>query len=75
MSAWQETAQEWFQEVADRVGVRYRPEQMGLPWDDVAAARRILPEHVLRAGLWHTVASQRPINEEFIARTREWLQA
>jgi len=75
MSALQENRQEWIREVADRVGVSYRPEQMGLTWDDVAAALRILPEHVQRAGLWHTVASQRPINEAFIARTREWLQA
>jgi glycerol-1-phosphate dehydrogenase [NAD(P)+] len=59
--------------VADRIGVRYRPEDMGVTWDDVAEALRTLRSFVERAGLWYTVASERPISEDWIARMRTWL--
>ncbi len=59
--------------IADRIGVRYRPHEMGVTWDDVAEALRTLPSYVERAGLWYTVASERPITEEWISRMREWL--
>jgi glycerol dehydrogenase-like iron-containing ADH family enzyme len=60
-------------EVADRIGVCYRPEDMGVTWDDVAEALRTLKSFVERAGLWYTVASERPIGEDWIARMRTWL--
>jgi hypothetical protein len=36
---------------------------------------RRLPEAVERGGLWYTVASERPVTEEFITRMRDWLSA
>jgi glycerol dehydrogenase-like iron-containing ADH family enzyme len=75
MSALQDNRAEWIKEVIDRIGVAYRPEQMGITWDQVAEALRILPQVVERAGLWYTVASERPVTEAYIARMREWLSA
>jgi glycerol dehydrogenase-like iron-containing ADH family enzyme len=75
MSALQDNRAEWIKEVIDRIGVPYHPEQMGVTWDQVAEAMRRLPDAVSRGGLWYTVASERPVTEEFIARMREWLSA
>lgn len=75
MSALQENDPEGIRKAIDRVGVGYRPEDMGVTWDDVARALRQLPEYVQRAGLWYTVASDRPITEKFIDYTREWLSS
>lgn len=75
MSALQDNRPEWIKEVIDRIGVAYRPEQMGITWDQVAEALRILPDVVERAGLWYTVASERPATDAYIARMREWLAA
>jgi glycerol dehydrogenase-like iron-containing ADH family enzyme len=73
MSDLQDNRPEWIKEVIDRIGVPYRPQQMGITWDQVADALRILAEHVDRAGLWYTVASERPVTEAYIARMRSWL--
>ena len=73
MSWLQGNRAEWIKEVIERIGVPYRPEQMGITWDQVAAALRILPEHVERAGLWYTVASDHPVTEDEIAAIRSWL--
>jgi glycerol dehydrogenase-like iron-containing ADH family enzyme len=59
--------------IADRIGVRYRPAEMGVTWDDVGEALRTLKPFVEKAGLWYTVASERPISEDWIARMRDWL--
>jgi glycerol-1-phosphate dehydrogenase [NAD(P)+] len=59
--------------IADRIGVRYRPDDMGVTWDQVAEALRTLKPFVEQAGLWYTVASERQITEEWIARMRSWL--
>jgi glycerol dehydrogenase-like iron-containing ADH family enzyme len=75
MSALQDNRPDWIKEVVERVGVPYRPEQMGVTWDQVAEALRILPDFVERAGLWYTVASERPITEPYIERMRAWLSA
>jgi glycerol-1-phosphate dehydrogenase [NAD(P)+] len=73
MSELQENRPQWIKEVIDRIGVPYHPEEMGITWEQVADALRILPEHVERAGLWYTVASERPVTEAYIARVRSWL--
>jgi glycerol dehydrogenase-like iron-containing ADH family enzyme len=73
MSALQENDPERIRAAIDRVGVRYRPEDMSVTWDQVAQALRELPAYVERAGLWYTVASERPITEGFISRMRTWL--
>lgn len=53
-----------------RAGVDIRPEAMGVTWGEVAETLRFLPHYVEEAGLWYTVASDRPITEDFIARVR-----
>ncbi len=73
ISLLQDNRAEWIKEVIDRIGVAYRPEQMGITWDQLAEALRILPEQVERAGLWYTVASERRVTEGDIARMRSWL--
>jgi glycerol-1-phosphate dehydrogenase [NAD(P)+] len=73
MSALQDNQPDDMREVIERVGVRYRPEEMGVTWSEVAEALRRLPEHVRRAGLWYTVASHRDVTEDYIVRMQEWL--
>lgn len=73
MSDLQGNDPERIKSVADRIGVRYRPEEMGVTWDQVGEALRTLKPFVEQAGLWYTVASERPITEEWIARVRDWL--
>ncbi|HLA17165.1 MAG TPA: iron-containing alcohol dehydrogenase [Candidatus Limnocylindrales bacterium] len=75
MSALQDNRADWIKEVIERIGVPYRPEQMGVTWDQVAEALRILPDFVERAGLWYTVASERPITEAYIEQMQAWLSA
>jgi glycerol-1-phosphate dehydrogenase [NAD(P)+] len=73
MSDLQANDPERIKAIADQIGVKYRPEEMGVTWDQVAAALRTLKSFVERAGLWYTVASERPITEDWIARVRDWL--
>jgi glycerol-1-phosphate dehydrogenase [NAD(P)+] len=73
MSALQDNRADWIKGVLDRIGVAYRPEQMGITWDLVAEALRIVPRVVEQDGLWYTVASERPVTEAYIARMKEWL--
>ncbi len=75
MSALQDNRATEMKALVERIGVPYRPEQMGVTWEQVAEALRTLPRFVEKAGLWYTVASDRPITEEYIARMRDWLQA
>jgi len=75
MSALQENDAEGIRGAIERAGVRCRPEDMGVSWDDAEQALRGLPGYVERAGLWYTVVSDRPITEEYIARMREWLSS
>lgn len=73
MSDLQGNRPEEIRAIADRIGVRYRPEDMGVTWEDVAEALRTLKPFVERAGLWYTVASAEPITEEWISRMEAWL--
>lgn len=73
MSALQDNQAESIRSVLDRIGVAYLPQDMGLEWEDVANALRTLPDFVQRAGLWYTVASERPISEAWIEEMRHWL--
>jgi hypothetical protein len=70
-SALQENEAEMMLAAIQRVGVDIRPEAMGITWDDVAEAMRKLAWYVEKAGLWYTVASDKPITEDFIERVRE----
>jgi glycerol-1-phosphate dehydrogenase [NAD(P)+] len=73
MSHLQANEPERIKAIADRIGVKYRPAEMGVTWDEVAEALRTLKPFVERAGLWYTVASERPITESWIAQMRGWL--
>jgi glycerol-1-phosphate dehydrogenase [NAD(P)+] len=73
MSALQGNDPEGIKSIADRIGVRYRPDEMGVTWDQVAEALRTLKTFVQQAGLWYTVASERSISEDYIDRMRRWL--
>jgi glycerol dehydrogenase-like iron-containing ADH family enzyme len=57
------------------VGVDIRPEAMGVTWADVAEAMRQLAGYVEQAGLFYTIASDKPITEDFIERVRERIYA
>jgi glycerol dehydrogenase-like iron-containing ADH family enzyme len=58
-----------------RVGVDIRPEAMGVTWDDAAEAMRRMAGYVRQAGLWYTVASDRPVTEAFIKHVRDRIDA
>jgi Glycerol dehydrogenase and related enzymes len=73
MSHLQDNRPDEIKSIADRIGVRYRPEEMDVTWEDVEQTLRTLKPFVERAGLWYTVASERPITEAWIARVRAWL--
>jgi glycerol-1-phosphate dehydrogenase [NAD(P)+] len=61
---------EMMTEALHRVGVDIRPEAMGVTWDDVAGALRVLPTFVPEAGLWHTVALERTIDDLVVDEVR-----
>jgi glycerol-1-phosphate dehydrogenase [NAD(P)+] len=52
-------------------GVDVRPEAMGVTWDDAAEAMRTLGSFVSEAGLWHTVATERVVDERLVTAVRE----
>ena len=53
-----------------RAGVDIRPEAMGVTWDDAAAAMRTLGVFVREAGLWHSVADERVVDDAIIEEVR-----
>jgi glycerol dehydrogenase-like iron-containing ADH family enzyme len=46
MSALQDNTPEEIRNVIDTIGIAYRPGDMGITWDDVAAALKRLPQTV-----------------------------
>jgi glycerol dehydrogenase-like iron-containing ADH family enzyme len=54
-----------------RAGVDIRPEAMGVSWDDVEAAMRTLGEFVDSAGLWHSIANERVVDDRVVAAVRD----
>ncbi len=58
-----------------RVGVDIRPEAMGVTWEDVAQAVRTLPAYVEQAGLWYTIASDKPASDDFIRHVHDRIYA
>jgi phosphoribosylamine-glycine ligase len=53
-----------------RAGVDIRPEAMGVSWDEAAAAMRTLPSFVREAGLWHSIADERVIDDGVVDDVR-----
>ena len=70
-SALQDNHAEEMLQAIHQVGVDIRPEAMGVHWDAVAEALRKLSWYVEQAGLWYTIASEKPITEDFIENVRE----
>jgi glycerol-1-phosphate dehydrogenase [NAD(P)+] len=54
-----------------RAGVDIRPEAMGVTWDDAAAAMRTLGTFVREAGLWHSIADERPVDDAIVDEVRD----
>jgi glycerol-1-phosphate dehydrogenase [NAD(P)+] len=54
-----------------RVGVDIRPEAMGVTWHDVEGAMRTLATFVREAGLWHSIADERPVDDAVVAAVRD----
>ena len=67
----QENEPERILSIIQQVGVDIRPEAMGITWADVVEAMRILPQYVEQAGLWYTIANDRPITDEFAEHVRQ----
>lgn len=73
MSALQDNEFMRMKTAADRVGLRYRPEDMGVTWDDVTTALHNMPAYIKKAGLWYTVACERGITDDFVLNVRNLL--
>ncbi len=58
-----------------RAGVDIRPEAMGVTWDDVDGAMRTLAAFVRDAGLWHSIADERPVDDAIVAAVRDRVDA
>ena len=70
-SALQENDAESMLAAVHKVGIDIRPEAMGITWDDAADAMRKMKEYVEQAGLWYTIASDKPVTPSFIEHVRE----
>ena len=75
MSAMQDNEPEFIRGVLDRIGIPYRPADMGVSWDDVAAALKRLPQTVAEGNLWYTIASDHLVSDAFIDAVREWIES
>jgi glycerol dehydrogenase-like iron-containing ADH family enzyme len=58
-----------------RAGVDIRPEAMGITWDDVEGAMRTIARFVREAGLWHSIADERPVDDRIVAAVRDRIEA
>ena len=58
-----------------RAGVDIRPEAMGISWDDVEGAMRTLARFVREAGLWHSIADERAVDDRIVAAVRDRIEA
>lgn len=54
-----------------RAGVDIRPEAMGVTWADAERAMRSLGSFVREAGLWHSIADERAVDDAIVGRVRE----
>jgi glycerol dehydrogenase-like iron-containing ADH family enzyme len=54
-----------------RAGVDIRPEAMGVTWAEVAEAMRTLGRFVREAGLWHSIADERAIDDAVVDEVRD----
>jgi len=57
-----------------RVGLDIRPEAMGVTWKDVATALFNMRGYVHRNGLWHSIAHDVEIKQDFVDRIRSGVE-
>ena len=50
-----------------RAGVDIRPESMGITWEEMGNALIQMKEYINRIGLWHSIAHDKSIDENFVA--------
>ena len=58
-----------------QAGVDVRPESMGVTWADAEAAMRTLGTFARDAGLWHTIADERPVDDAVVTEVRDRIEA
>ncbi|WP_457255184.1 iron-containing alcohol dehydrogenase [Pedococcus sp. P5_B7] len=74
-SALQGNDPDWIRGVIDRLGVPYRPADMGVTWDDVNRAFDAVPEVIKKSKLWYTVLSERELTPAFRNAVQSWIEA
>ena len=50
-----------------RAGVDIRPESMDITWQDMGNALIKMKEYINKIGLWHSIAHDKVIDENFVA--------
>lgn len=73
MSTLQGNRPEYARDIVQRAGVRHRPEELGITWDEIDAALRELPAFVAREGSWYSVANDLVVGDRELAQAREAL--
>ena len=62
-------------EALERAGVDVRPEAMGVTWAEAEAAMRTLADFVRGAGLWHTIADERAVDDAVVTEVRDRIES
>ena len=57
MSALQGNRPDYARQIAQRAGIRHRPEELGISWPEIHATLAALPGFVAREGLWYSIAN------------------
>ena len=73
MSALQGNGPDHARDIVERAGVRHRPEDLGISWEEIEAALRELPAFVAREGLWYSIASDLVVGERELTLARRAL--
>jgi glycerol-1-phosphate dehydrogenase [NAD(P)+] len=73
MSYLQENDPEGIWKSIEEAGVRIRPEEMGVGWDDVATALKQTRKYSESEELWYTVINEKEVSDELIDHVRQRL--
>jgi glycerol-1-phosphate dehydrogenase [NAD(P)+] len=57
-----------------RIGLEIRPEAMGITWREAAAAMCGMRDYVHRNGLWHSIAHDTIIGQDFVDQVRQGVE-
>lgn len=74
MSAIQGNQPELAREIVQRAGVRHRPEELGITWDEIEAALRALPAFVAREDHWYSIANDLVVTDRELGVAREMVE-